>query len=71
MAKKLARLMQENGGEYVNLIEMEHKCMECGRAFTLKKSLKEHLAKHSNVYPFECWMCHKMLSEIQFEEDKK
>lgn len=60
MAKKRAKIMQENGGEFVNSIEMEHKCEKCDRTFTLKKSLKEHLARHSDVYPFECWLCHKM-----------
>lgn len=60
MAKKRAKIMQENGGRCVNLTDMEHKCDECGKTFTLKKTLKEHLARHSDVYSFECWLCHKM-----------
>lgn len=43
----------------LNSEELRYPCNECGRRFRLKCTLTAHRTIHSNVRPFECWMCHR------------
>lgn len=39
--------------------KMEHECSECGRRFPKRWILTEHMHIHSELRPYECWLCSK------------
>lgn len=57
-AKKRAKLI-EMYGEGEPIIQLKHKCEECGRLFARRLTLRQHLTTHSDERPFECSLCHK------------
>lgn len=45
-----------------HLMERLHKCSHCEMRFFDKRSLNDHLTKHSNAKDFQCKVCHKCFS---------
>eukprot|EP00485_Elphidium_margaritaceum_P008850 CAMPEP_0202702606 /NCGR_PEP_ID=MMETSP1385-20130828/15572_1 /ASSEMBLY_ACC=CAM_ASM_000861 /TAXON_ID=933848 /ORGANISM="Elphidium margaritaceum" /LENGTH=295 /DNA_ID=CAMNT_0049360291 /DNA_START=44 /DNA_END=931 /DNA_ORIENTATION=- len=44
-------------------VKKQHQCQECGKFFTRKFNLKQHMRIHLNIKPFVCNMCDKAFTQ--------
>lgn len=68
---KMKKKKQKKKSENVNPLESnedeatavqygtQHKCPVCNRCFSSGWNLREHIERHSDDRPYECWLCHK------------
>lgn len=58
-ATKNVNPLESNENEAHSIYGTQHQCTICNRCFSSGWNLREHIERHSDDRPYECWLCQK------------
>jgi hypothetical protein len=61
--KKLKKSLNNN--IQINPADRAHACQECGKQFTKRDHLTQHMITHSSATPYKCKLCNKAYKHVQ------